>query len=231
MARKTSRSQSKRSRKQRIADRRRQDELDDVEAGPTLEQIADETGTLLSIIIQLNSPSIHEASNASTQTLARAQSPSPTHKQHLPPLRRSPRDTTHYIHPGYVCKCLHIKRSLKPPKCIDLPPSTPTVEQYIAVPAPASPYSAPPSPRPSLASPQQTESPLFVAEDELLDVTYPHASVSLRWAPYPAPRSSASEMTDTASSVSGVIRRSPRCTKHYVPSGYVCECLHMRRIG
>ena len=230
MARRTSKFQSKRSRKQRLADRRRQDELDDVEAGPTLEQIADETGILLSILIQLNSPSIHEASKPSTPTLARAQSPSPTHKQHLPPLRRSPRNTTHYIHPGYVCKCLHIKRSLKPPKCTDLPLPTPTVEQYIAAPAQASPYSPPPSPPPSLASPQQTESPLFVAEDELLDVTYPHTPVSMRWAPYPAPHSSASEMADTASCAAGVIRRSPRCTKHYVPSGYVCECLRMRCI-
>ena len=80
MARKTSKSQSKRFRKQQIADRQQEDELNDVQAGPTLEQIAGETGTPLDMLIALNSPSMPEASNASTPKLARAQSPSPTHK-------------------------------------------------------------------------------------------------------------------------------------------------------
>lgn len=86
---------------------RRRDSDFDIEEGPTLEQISNETGTPLYLLQQLDPSSLSKATS-----LTRRQSPTfapknaPRHRS----LRQSPRRTTHYVREDYLCQCPHVKR-------------------------------------------------------------------------------------------------------------------------
>lgn len=212
--------------------RPRRDSLADIEEGPSLQQIADETGVPLHILLKLNSA-------PPSTPLACAPLPPisvPTHEtaaqtpKICPPLRRSPRrsprTTTHYVRPGYVCECPNVAVKYLPPAT-----SPPPMSNTVAC-------------NPAPSSPACVESPLFVAEDEPVDVTYPQRPVGRRWAPYPLSDVAPPCVTAVAHTSgdaklvgcavrkvgSGILRRSLRQTRHYVAEGYVCECPRMRRV-
>jgi hypothetical protein len=186
----------------------RRDSLVDTE--PSIEQIADEIGIPLRALL---------SSQSSLRTLESSLQPAAcTARQ---PVRRSLRQHNHYVASGYVCECRHLKAMCFPtPTAAAMRGSKPvdfdTITQHFSI-----------------------NSPLFAAEDEPYQVTRHQNISSNRWAPYPKPFPSPPRTlqcdrdlayTSSRPSPVVVVRRSARLTEHYVQSGYVCECPHMRLV-
>lgn len=208
-----------------------------------MEQISSETGTPLLILQRLNPCSL-----SSQISLTREQSPTLSPKaasQLRCSPRRSPRQTTHYVKKGYVCECSHVKR-------VYTVPAAAQIGQNLASPGcsapPVSQAHLPESPAHATSTPSidNVESPLFVAEDEPLGVTWKQQPRNARWSPYPTPSSpyKAWQVTtsggymqadpshyviDVSRAVGTGVRRTARSTRHHVREGFVCECPHMRR--
>ena len=134
-------SMSEQSRRQQIEDRRRHDELFDIEVGPSLEQISAETGTPLEILIALNS-SVNKSRTGQPSSTSSPTALAPVQSSLLSPnctlqRRRSPRKTRHYVHPGHVCKCPRVKRrttTSPAPQTVQDAASPPCVELALSAP-------------------------------------------------------------------------------------------------
>jgi hypothetical protein len=227
---------------------RRRDSLFDIEEGPTLEQVSDETATPLHTLLHSNlstfsNPTSLTCEQSSTFTTEAA---SPLRCS----LRRSPRQTTHDVSEGYECECPHVKR-------VVIMPTKPCSHRVVASPVSSIPHVAPVHlPAPPVCATESRrlhvdniEALLFVAEAEPLEVIWKDQSRSTRWSPYPTSPSpsyayeklsstgsyaheGASSLRSNASKtpVRAAMQRAQRLMRHCVRDGYLCECPHMRRV-
>lgn len=84
-------------------DKERRDSLAEIEEGPSLQQIADETGVSLHILIKLNSAPPCTPSACATSSPVHAQ----VMKTNAPP-RRSQRLAAHHVPEAFVCECEYV---------------------------------------------------------------------------------------------------------------------------